>query len=45
MTSVVFAMAIGPLLRGLGRWAQSSARVHTYHRQSVWAVILFPMIY
>ena len=45
MTSVIFAMAVGQLLMGLGRWAQSTARVRTYFPHSVWVVIVFLMIF
>ena len=45
MTSVIFAMAVGQLLLGLGRWAQSTANVRTYHPHSVWVLIMFVMIY
>ena len=45
MTSVIFAMAVGQLLLGLGRWAQSTASVRSYHPHSVWVLIMFVMIY
>jgi len=45
MTSVIFAMAVGQLLLGLARWAQSSARVRIYPPHSVWALTLFIMIF
>ena len=45
MTSVIFAMAVGQLLLGLVRWAQSTAQVRTYQPHSVWVAIAFLMIF
>lgn len=45
MTSVIFAMAVGQLLLGLGRLAQSTATIRTYHPHSVWVLTMFVMIY
>ena len=45
MTSVIFAMAVGQLLMGLGRWAQSPARVRAYLPHALWVAIVFLMIF
>ena len=45
MTSVIFAMAVAQLLLGFSRLAQSSVRIRPYLAHSVWALILFVMIF
>lgn len=45
MTSVIFAVAAGRLLMGLGRWVQSTARIRSYVPHSVWVAIVFLMIF
>lgn len=45
MTSVIFAMAVGQLLMGLVRWAQSTKPIRAYLPHSAWVAIVFLMIF